>query len=308
MVITDGIIMRWLKCASRFSATFILWALSTLNSAWAQQSSGPVIRDTNVGYIDPAVPGDLVRFRYDAAYNNRQPTRAEFFWPGGGRGPANPETSVDYQDVSTYCELLVNQHTSVFVEAPFRWLNPEINDNAEGFGDLNAGFKYAMIDCRDLVTTLQLRTYVPSGNASEGLGTDHVSLEPAVLLYRPLMCGWCFEGELRYWVPIGGTDFAGDVIRYGAGLHYSLADCSDWQVAPVLEVVGWTALDGLTRFETAPGQFVTEDAAGDTIVNAKFGLRAKYLDRYDVYAGYGQPLTGDQWYQNTFRLECRKFF
>jgi len=57
-----------------------------------------------------------------------------------------------------------------------------------------------------------------------------------------------------------------------------------------------------------PGQFVVEGASGDTIVNAKLGLRAKYSDVSDVYAGFGQALTGDQWYRNTFRVEWRTFF
>ena len=56
----------------------------------AQGTTGPVIRDSNVGYIDPAIPADLFRFRYDAAYDNNRPTRAEFFWSPGepfGAGP-----------------------------------------------------------------------------------------------------------------------------------------------------------------------------------------------------------------------------
>ena len=28
----------------------------------------------------------------------------------------------------------------------------------------------------------------------------------------------------------------------------------------------------------------------------------------DVYAGYGRPLTGDKWYENTFRVEFRLFY
>jgi len=80
-----------------------------------------------------------------------------------------------------------------------------------------------------LVASFQLRTYIPTGNAGEGLGNDHVSLEPALLLYRPLTEQWCFEGELRYWTPLDGTDFAGDIIRYGAGVHYSQPINDYWQ-------------------------------------------------------------------------------
>jgi hypothetical protein len=53
---------------------------------------------------------------------------------------------------------------------------------------------------------------------------------------------------------------------------------------------------------------VTQDAAGDTIVNIKFGLRMKVGDLADFYTGYGRPLTGERWYEQTFRFEFRLFF
>src|SRR5207245_32092 len=60
----------------------------------AQGTTGPVVRDTNVGYIDPAIPGDVIRTRVDASYGNVRPTRAAFFWSAGGpfaRGPPLPD-------------------------------------------------------------------------------------------------------------------------------------------------------------------------------------------------------------------------
>ena len=48
-----------------------------------------------------------------------------------------------------------------------------------------------------------------------------------------------------------------------------------------------------------------EDAGGQTIVNAKFGLRMTLGDHADIYSGYGHPLTGNRWYENTFRIEFR---
>src|SRR5262245_41292435 len=65
-----------------------LIALASSRVTLAQGTTEPVIRDSNVGYIDPAIPADLFRFRYDAAYQNIRPTRDEFFWAPGGRfGP-----------------------------------------------------------------------------------------------------------------------------------------------------------------------------------------------------------------------------
>ena len=48
------------------------------------------------------------------------------------------------------------------------------------------------------------------------------------------------ENELRLWVPVGGTDFAGNIIRYGVGLHYEVCRTENFSVRPVTELVGWT--------------------------------------------------------------------
>src|SRR5439155_23919873 len=158
------------------------------------------IRDSNDGYIDPAIPADLFRFRFDAGYNNRRPTRAEFFWPRGapfGPGPAIVERSVDYQDLSTYLEARFAPNVSGFVELPVRFLNPDLNPNTSGLGDMNAGFKWAFINDEDLVTSFQFRTYIPTGDADRGLGNDHISLEPSLIVFKPMGDSWGIEGELR---------------------------------------------------------------------------------------------------------------
>jgi hypothetical protein len=261
-----------------------------------------------VGYIDSAIPSDMLRLRYDASFNNPRPSRAEFFWPQGGPGhpgPPRPETSVNYQELIATVEYQLTPQLSGFVEAPWRNLHPEVNDHATGFGDMNAGFKYAFLYNEDLVATFQLRTYVPTGDGRRGLGVDHTSLEPALLVYWRLDESWGFEGELRDWVPIGGTDFAGNVLRYGVGLHYDGLQKEKLQVVPVVELVGWTVLSGKESVPVVADGFQAKDAAGDTILNAKFGLRFKWGDWGDLYAGYGRALTGDRWYANTFRIEWR---
>jgi hypothetical protein len=287
-----------------------LIALAASRDALAQGTTEPAIRDSNVGYIDPAIPGDIFRFRYDAAYQNTTPTRDEFFWAPGGRfgpGPTFPETNVDYQDLQFYLEQMIAPRASAFIELPVRFLNPVQNPNEAGVADMNAGVKYAFIENEDLVATFQLRTYAPTGNVHEGLGNSHASLEPALLVYKPLCDGWVTELELRDWIPLGGNDFAGNIIRYGIGLHYDDLCCGCCQVVPIAEIVGWTSLGGkVTVAEPGQTPFV-ESAAGQTIVNIKLGMRFKTGDRGDIYMGYGRPLTGDTWYQNTFRIELRWF-
>ncbi|HEX5271380.1 MAG TPA: hypothetical protein VFW33_12865, partial [Gemmataceae bacterium] len=79
-----------------------------------------------------------------------------------------------------------------------------------------------------------------------GLGNDHVSLEPALLVWKPVGERFGLEGELRYWAPVGGTNFAGDIVRYGVGAHYDLARVGGVLLTPTLTFVGWTVLGGIT--------------------------------------------------------------
>jgi hypothetical protein len=269
------------------------------------------VSDSSVGYIDSAIPANLFRLRFDAAYNDREPTRAEFFYPRSaplGPGLPVPEPRVNYQELSTYLEMLTTERLSVFVNLPARFLDPEVNPSHAGFSDLDAGFKFAFLQSEDQVTSFQLRTYAPTGDAHLGLGTRHVSLEPELLSYNRLTEKLGLETELRLWVPVGGTDFAGQIVRYGAGLHYDLYRISDCTLTPVVEFVGWTVLDGKESVVPPSGAPSVHDAGGETIINAKLGLRVKFGDRADVYGGYGRPLTGDRWYENIFRLEFRLFF
>jgi len=277
----------------------------------AQGTSGPRVSDSSVGYIDPAIPGDVFRFRFDASFDDTTPTRAEFIYPqGGASGPGlpEPERRINYEELSAYLELAACDQFSAFINVPVRFIQPEVNADHAGLSDLDAGFKFAFIDNSDDVATFQLRTYAPTGDARLGLGTRHVTLEPAFLLYNRLCDRLALESELRLWVPIGGTDYAGEIIRYGTGIHYDLYRTEHCTFVPVIEFVGWTVLDGKETVVTPAGLPEVQSAGGDTIVNAKVGLRVKFGDRADAYGGYGQALTGDHWYENTFRLEFRLLF
>ncbi len=298
--------MRW-----RVSLALCLASLAAPPAVYAQGTSRPTTSDSRDGYIDDAIPGDQFRLRFDATSDDNRPNRAEFFWPQGGiHGPGTPlpEKRVDYQDLSAYLELLAAGRLSGFVEVPWRFVNPEINANHNGISDINAGFKYAFLDDSDFVATLQFRTYIPTGDGHLGLGTDHVSLEPALLLWTSLGEGFGLEAELRYWAAIGGTDFAGDIIRYGIGLHYDLPRWGGVLLSPTLTFVGWTVLSGKEGVLRPTGLVTVDDAAGATIVNGKVGVRARSEHFGDVFVGYGHALTGDRWYANTVRVEWRFAF
>jgi hypothetical protein len=296
--------------ASRW-VTALLVAAVAGGLAHGQGTSGPRVTDGSVGYIDPAIPGDVFRLRFDAANDDRRPTRAEFFYPKTqplGPGLPMPERSVDFEELSAYLELAASERFSGFINVPVRFLQPELNAHHAGISDLDTGVRFAFLRSDDLVATFQFRTYVPTGDSHRGLGTDHVSLEPAFLLYERLTERLALESELRLWTPIGGTDFAGNIIRYGVGAHYDLFCIEHCTFTPVAELVGWTVLDGKESVLPPSGVPFAHDAAGETIVTIKLGLRVKFSDRADLYGGYGRPLTGDRWYENIARVELRLFF
>jgi hypothetical protein len=288
----------------------------------AQSGLGFAVLDNPGGYIDSAIVGTQFRLRFDAAYGNPMPDRAEFFYGqcgcfgGNAPGPLLPETNVDYQDFIPYFEWATSDCLSFFFEAPARLINPDVNPNAGGFSDLNAGFKYALIAHPDEYLTIQFRVYAPTGDADRGLGNGHVSLEPSILYFRRFTERLTLQAEFRDWIPISdsvapnGDNFAGNVIRYGAGLGYDLYCCSDEctsrRLTPVAELVGWTILDGY-GFDGNNPQAGAIDQSGVTIVNAKFGVRYT-VNQHSFYAGYGTALTDDVWYDDIFRLEYRQAF
>jgi hypothetical protein len=267
------------------------------------------------GYVDNPIPITTFRLRYESAYDDNRPDRAVYFYGRcGGPGPALEETRVDYQDISAYFELACSPAFSLFVELPYRFLNPEVNRDTCGFADMNFGFKYAFVNNPDRYVTLQMRTYCPTGDSAEGLGTNHFSIEPGLLVYQKLSERWTAQGEFLDWSPIGGTDFAGGIVQYGAGVSYLAYDSGKVRVSPVLEMMGWTVLGGKESAVPSPAVSAVQSAAGDTIVNAKFGFRVGLgnLDGYsshsDLYVGYGRALTGDVWYKDMFRVEYRLFW
>lgn len=250
------------------------------------------------------------------------------------RGPQHPivpgrpfsqtfkgDPSINYQEFATYLEYAPIKNFSTFVEVPVRFINPTFVRNNYGFSDINAGIKYAFVAEPDAYYTFQFRGYAPTGASDRGLGTGHVSLEPALLVFQRLSERVYFSGEFRDWIPVDGSNFAGNILRYGAGLTYNMVLTDHFRIAPVNEVVGWTILGGKELDPKAdPNANQVHSVAGDTIVNEKIGVRiglgdysnpgggSALNDRHSFYIGYGRALTGDHWYRDTLRVEYNLWF
>jgi hypothetical protein len=284
-----------------------------------EEFAPPSLFASNVGWIDPALIGTQLRERYDVRFNNTTPDRAEYytarnqqFFNGtniSGRGFPIPERKIDMQEAVTYGEYAFTNRFSVFFEMPVRFMNPDQNGAASGFGDLNTGFKVAYFAMPDQVQTFQLRIYIPTGTTENGLGVGHATIEPGLLLWQKLSDNWLLESEIRDWIPLNGLNYAGNTLRYSLGLSYDAYSNDTWSLKPVAELLGWSILRGKeSRFiDSLPTFQSTHDAQG-TIIESAFGVRGTCGDNFDWYLGYSIPLTGKFWFEDNIRLEVRWHF
>jgi hypothetical protein len=287
-----------------------------------------------VGYVEDATIGNKIRIRFDAGFNIPVPDSAEFFYAkcgcykqllppsdpafdpqAPGPGPGIPK-NLNFQQLYLTGEFAPSRRLSFFTEVPFRWIQPQgfiagpSFSNFGGVSDVRAGVKLGMMVSDSTSITFQFKSYFPSGDASQGLGTNHWSIEPALLAYHSLSPRWAVEAQVGDWHPIGGSrgvpitsssGFAGDVFFYGIGPSVALYRGNHLRIAPVVELVGWHILSGL---QTGTPQ----DASGTNIVNMKFGSRWTIGDRNSIYVGYGRALTDADWYRDIVRVEYRFLF
>lgn len=305
----------------------------------------PTVEGSMIGYIENAIPGSQIRIRIEAGFDMNLPDRAEFFYAKCGcyasnlKGTGNPAydpnapgpgpgvvTKLNYQELYLHGEYGIGRRFSVFTDVPFRWIQPQAFvpgfgsfSNEAGLGDVQAGFKLAPLVSARRYLTFQLKSYFRSGDGSRGLGTNHYSIEPALLYYQTVSRRAAVESQAGIWHPMGGSvgvvsatsaqpeRFAGNVFFYGVGPSYVVYNGERIRIAPVIELVGWQVLGG---FETvwSSATRIGIPASGTDIVNLKFGVRTTIGVHSSVYAGYGRALTAAVWYSDIVRVEYRYAF
>ena len=305
-------------------------------SPFAQSPAGSQAFEQAVApgaYLDMAMPITQIRVRYDAAWGNNFADRGEYFYAKCGqfrsqavgalqdpsaRGPDKAESNVDYQDIRAYLEYAIAPEGSVFVELPFRAVNPEENDNRSGFSDMNLGFKYALLADPEEYLTAQTRVYLPTGDSRDALGNGHTSIEVGLLYYRMLDERFTVQAEVKDWIPVNGNrGYVSNVIQAGTGFGYIAHDDGQFVVVPVLEIVGWTFIGGQkSSVKLRDSGQLPKTADGDTIVNVKPGIRIGWknpgdpvgFQRNSLYVGWARPISGDRFYENMARVEYRVLY
>jgi hypothetical protein len=303
----------------------------------------PPFEGSMVGYVDDAIIGSQIRIRFDAGFHDNAPDRAEFFYAQyaglNGPGPNSVVADLNFQQLYLRAEYAQTNRISFFTEVPVRWIQPQLIvanlnpgttlTNQAGLSDVAAGFKLAALASPNQYLTFQFQSHFPSGNASKGLGTNHYSVEPALLYYQRFSDKVAVEAQVGDSHPIGGSScrnpcestnvtgpntqgFAGDVFFYGVGPSYLVYRGEHVQIAPVIELVGWRVLGGL-QTNCVPSSLNCSDqeavsADGTNIVNLKAGARAMVGDHSSFYIGYGHQLTHAFWYKEIVRAEYRYSF
>jgi len=263
--------------------------------------------------LDVTQPFSNFRIRAQGIWNEPSPDRAEFLWAKsitlGGRGPAQLEQSVNYQELRFYLEQAVGTKFSMFVDLPMRWVDPVVNANSAGFSDMNTGTKLLLIDGKCWQITQQMRMYIPTGSTLRGLGNGHMTIEPGLLARYHYSDQTYLHYNLKFWIPVG-TDvgYQGLIVNYGAGVSHVLYDGDVWAVIPTFEMVMWSVMTGEQTIFPSP---VPVPADSQTILNLFPGVRwvrdcgCQDLGLFEGYLGVGFPVTANRWYDTLLRFDLR---
>lgn len=266
---------------------------------------------------DTVRPQTYTTLRYDSFRNLSAPRIAEYYMPRKAINQFN--NPLQMNELTMYQEV-ASERASIFTSMPYRTIeypnfdangvfnNANPTDHRAGFGDLTIGTKSLLLDCELLQFTFQFKTIIPTADATAGLGTGHVSLEPAFLLSLKLFDHTYLQSQVGYWIPIGGDSvWNGPVTNYHLSLNQVLLDKGPWQVIGTAEINGWTFshgfVDGGDDVDGIPANGIS--ASSKTYANVGPGMRIVYCDHIDVGFGYAHAITEQYMGQNWFRSELR---
>lgn len=277
--------------------------------------------------INSASATNLLRVRIASIKNIDRPDRSEYVWSRiKQKGPSEFETGVDYQELRVYRETMLGS-SAAFIEFPLRMVQPDVNPNSTGFGDMRTGVKSVLLEGEDFF-------YFPTHNnpddkfrlgtifnthvsfspilGQRGLSTGHLSLEPGVLFAYEPSPKTIFHGEMTYWMPTTGTPkFSGQVLKYAIGVSHVLAstpldsqDCRVFAIIPTLEIVARNFLDGE---ETLPDGS-TASAAEDAIIDMHAGFRFVLSETVEMGFSASWNVSNEAIYENVYRVELGWFY
>jgi hypothetical protein len=251
-------------------------------------------------FVDQARPTTMTRLRWDAGRNVTRPDRSDYFF-GSGAFPGNPvPRRVDYNELHLYQEIAIEKF-GLFFDLPYRNLNTDVRGGAGGIGDLSFGTKTMFLDSELLSMTFQFRTTVPTGNATRGVGTGSVSLEPSILTTMKLFTDTYMQSQTAYWFALGNGN--GSILISRNSLNtvlYRPDDCT--ALIGSFETGMYTLTSG--RFRD-PNTGLMAGRNGDTYFTLGPGFRLAVGDKLDLGFGMQFALTRDHFADQLYRTELR---
>lgn len=258
-------------------------------------------------------PMTQMRLRWDKGVGMTWPDIGEYFWAradGQGLGPPPPTgylgtPSLDYNEIKLYNEIARGGFSAI-MEFPYRSIDADGQPRMGGFSDMMFGTKSLMLDTELLQWSFIFRTYVPVGVPLQGLGTGHVSLEPAIAVAMNLAPETYLQGEIAERIPIAGNiEYSGGVLQYHLSLNHTL-----FRPQPSMPVIGTLEVNGYTFHEGAYTNPVTgtQWANRTTFLSAGPGFRVFICDRMDFGVGSAISLTENNLADYLIRSEFRMRF
>lgn len=258
-------------------------------------------------FLGTTQPFNNVRLQFDSVWGVETPNRSEYYWAAPPKGPELPERELDYFDLRLVSELAPSKSFSITTAVPMRSLDPEINPNTTGLGDMSVATKLVLLDGRYWQFTQLFKTHINTGSPRKGLGTGHVSLEPGILGRYEWNPRLFFHGRLSFWIPIGGDrHFSGPAVNYGLGASYVAYETDTFAVLPTVEMMGWSFLDGMKTLPNGEIVDVDDDGSVAFLPGTRFVLGpAGDLGLFEVGLAGGFAVGNDGWYDSIFRTELR---
>lgn len=259
-------------------------------------------------FVASARPQGTMRFRWDAGWGLSTPDRAEFFWAKAGVGPTPTGLyvpDVDYMTLYQYTETGGKKFSATF-EYRYIEVDPDGAPHGAGFGDMTIGTKTLLFDNGLFQVSFLMKTHMPAGRAYRGLGTGHVSLEPAVVVGIHLASESYLQMEVGEWIPIAADPtYGGSILHVASSFNHTLA-----YPAPSSPLIGTLELDTWSfqagAYTNSLG--VATSASGAMYAQTSAGIRWFICKDYDVGASIATGVTNQHWADYLFRTDFRVRF
>ncbi len=258
--------------------------------------------------IEPAQPSNNFRVRSVFGSRLQLPDRAEYFW---GRtvdraGPRRGESILDYRDLRLRLELGSKKFATIF-EVPFREVDPRINNNHAGLGDLQLITKTVFIEGDKWLLTQYFGTHFATGASRMGLGTGHVALEPGFLVRNKWSDISWLHGELKFWFPLGADpNHHGQVLKIATGMNRIWRDSDTSAVLPSLELTSYSILNGLARNQAGVIRQIDSDIMLYLTPGIRYVVDPKLRSGFfEIGSGLSFALTDARFTDTTFEIDSR---